>query len=239
MFDEKKVHPAVLTKEMLYRNSKTWYAESDEGAAMISQAHIDFCRKYAGNKILDFGCATGNYIVELKKLGFSCVGVDVNERYIELASKKGIEAHVINDKLPFDDKTFDTVIMFELLEHVQEPEKILEEAKRVARKNILITVPNCTDFESLRRHRLTYEHLLELDHVNFFTKQSLAALLSCYFEHFTIIETGKVYPWLFDTQSFPKNMVSILLRKIVSLMVRMKLLMPKYSVCLFAVVRLD
>lgn len=239
MLDEKKEYQAVLNKEMLYRNSKTCYAESGKGAMMISQAHIDFCRKYAGNKILDFGCATGNYIVELEKLGFACVGVDVNERYIELASKKGVEAYVINEKLPFEDRTFDTVIMFELLEHVQDPAKILEEAKRAARKNILITVPNCTDFESLRKHRLTYEHLLELDHVNFFTKQSLSVLLSRYFEHFTIIETGKVYPWLFDTQSFPKNVVSILLRKIVSLMVRMKLLTPKYSVCLFAVVRLE
>ncbi len=46
----------------------------------------------------------------------------------------------------------------------------LEEVKRVTSKNILITVPNCSDFNKLKFHGLTYEHMLEKDYVNFFTK---------------------------------------------------------------------
>lgn len=238
MPDKEMKQTFVLNKEMIYRNSRTWYAQSQNSAQTISQAHINFCRKYAGNKVLDFGCATGNYIAELKKFNFDCAGVDVNAQYVELASKKGLKAYLIDEKIPFEDKAFDTVIMFEVLEHADNPSKILEEAKRVAGKNILITVPNCTDFEELRRQRLAYEHFLELDHANFFTKDSLSALLSGYFNSFEIIENGYIYPWLFDTRDFPKAIVSILLRKTVSLMIRMELLKPLYSSSLFAVVSL-
>ena len=35
---------------------------------------------------------------------------------------------------PFEDKSFDTVILFEILEHVSRPVEILKEAKRVAKK---------------------------------------------------------------------------------------------------------
>ena len=148
-----------LTKEKIYRDSKKLYVEL-EGEKRLSKIHIDFYKQYAGKMVLDFGCATGNYCLELKKLGFECVGVDINEEYIKLAQKKGVKAHLIKDRLPFEEKSFDTVIMSELLEHVQNPGNILEQAKRVAKKNILITVPNCEVFEALKACRLTYNHFL-------------------------------------------------------------------------------
>ena len=43
---------------------------------------------------------------------------------------------------------------------------------------MLLTVPNNTEFEMLKRANLTYEHMLEEDHSNFFTKDSLSGLLS-------------------------------------------------------------
>ncbi|GAI70639.1 unnamed protein product, partial [marine sediment metagenome] len=89
------------------------------------------------------------YCLELKRLGFECVGVDINEEYIKIAREKGVEAYIVKETLPFADDFFDTVIMFELLEHVHNSDEILKEAKRVARKNILITVPDCGGFETL------------------------------------------------------------------------------------------
>lgn len=124
-----------LTREKIYRDSKTWYAKAGH-PPMFSLDRINFCLRHAGKRILDFGCATGDYCLELKRLGYDCVAVDINEEYIKIARQKGVDARLIRDKLPFDDNSFDTVIMFELLEHLQEPDKILEEAKRVAKKNI-------------------------------------------------------------------------------------------------------
>jgi len=191
---------------------------------------IAFVKRLAGKKILDFGCGYGAYSYELNKLDFKCVGVDINEEYIKIAREKGVDAHLIKDELPFNEKSFDTVIMFELLEHVQNPDKILKEAKRVARKNILITVPNCGGFETLRNYHLTYDHFLAVDHIHFFTKKDLENLLSKHFEKFKVEENepillGKVgLPWW--------------LRKLVSLLYKLKFIKTNIYYRLFAVVDL-
>ena len=124
---------AELTRDRIYRDSKNWYAQEDGGRGFSGNL-IEFCRKHAGTRILDFGCATGEYCVELKKMGFHCVGADINEGYIEIAEGKGIEAYAIKGLLPFDDNSFDTVIMFELLEHVKNPDEILKKPKGLQEK---------------------------------------------------------------------------------------------------------
>ena len=191
---------------------------------MFSVRLIHFCQQHAGKRILDFGCATGGYCLELRKLGFECVGVDISEEYIKIAQQKGVEAHLIKDCLPFNDNSFDTVIMFELLEHVEDPDRILKEAKRVAKKNILVTVPNCEGFETLRNYGLTYEHFLEMDHISFFTKDSLRELLSNHFDNFEITEEepiiiggALIHPWP--------------IRKLVTLLWRIRIL--KTKICVF------
>jgi SAM-dependent methyltransferase len=240
-----------LTKEKIYRDSKTWYAEI--GQPPFSALHINFCQRHAGKRILDFGCATGGYCLELKRLGFECVGVDINEEYIKIAREKGVEAHLIKDHLPFDDDSFETVIMFELLEHVHDPGTILKEAKRVAKKNILITVPNCENFETLRNYGLTYEHFLELGHISFFTKDSLAELLSNHFDNFEItkgepimIEGQPISPTLFAGSGFIGSILVVPLRKLITLLWRIGILKTKTSIfktkyyaCLHALITLD
>ena len=229
---------AKLTRERIYRDSKTWYGRMDQG--IFSVRLINFCRQHAGKRILDFGCATGGYCLELKRLGFECVGVDINEEYIKIAQQKGVEAHLIKDRLPFSDNSFDTVIMFELLEHVEDPDGILKEAKRVAKKNILITVPNCEGFEVLRNYGLTYEHFLELDHISFFTKDSLRDLLSNHFDNFEIseeepimIEGQPISPMLFGSSGFFGNILVVPVWKLVTLLYRIGILRTK--ICMFKI----
>jgi len=45
------------------------------------------------------------------------------------------------ENLPFEPESFDVVTCCELLEHVPEPQRVLREAVRVARKKLIITVP--------------------------------------------------------------------------------------------------
>lgn len=222
-----------LTKENIYRDSKTWYAELGK-EMRFSENHINFCQRYAGKRILDFGCATGDYCLELGRLGFECLGVDINEEYIKIARQRGVEARLIKDHLPFGDKSFDTVIIFELLEHVRNPGEILEETKRVAKKNILITVPNCKNFKTLRSYGLTYEHFLEMDHINFFTKDSLCELFSNHFDNFEITEEEPIHPWLFSSPDFPRDILVVPLRKLVTLLWRSGILKTNFYKCLWA-----
>ena len=174
----------------IFRDTKNWYLTIDP---CTSPESIDFVTRHAGNKILDLGCATGGYCSNLNNLGFKCTGIDINSEYVQKARENGIEAYIMGgNNLEFPDNSFDTVLLFEILEHADKPYEILRESKRVAKKNVLITVPNCTQFFELKSSGLTYEHILEKDHVNFFTKKDLENLISTEFKTFKVIEDDPI-----------------------------------------------
>ena len=70
---------------------------------LVSDELIDFAKRHAGKKILDLGCATGNYSLRLSSLGYDVAGVDVNPRYVEIARARGVDAHLSEGVLPFPD----------------------------------------------------------------------------------------------------------------------------------------
>jgi Methylase involved in ubiquinone/menaquinone biosynthesis len=158
---------------------------------------IDFVLDYAthGDKILDVGGGEGAYSAELIKRGFNCVNVDLNREYIRSSRARGVDSLISSaTSLALKDRSFDVVLMFETLEHIVDFERALYEAKRVARKHILITVPNCGGYERLKLLHLTYDHFLATDHVNFFTKGYLEQVLSNYFCKIEVREEEPIWP---------------------------------------------
>ena len=127
-----------MKKENIFRNTKDWYLTKSN---YTSHSLINFAVSNSGSNILDVGCATGEYCQKLNGLGFKCVGVDVNSEYITKANKNGIEAYVMSgESLDFPEDYFDTILLFEVLEHVNDPNGILKEVKRLAKK----CINNCT-----------------------------------------------------------------------------------------------
>lgn len=53
---------------------------------------LKFIGDVAGKSVLDLGCGTGHLSGELQKFGANCIGVDVSERFIELARNRYPEA---------------------------------------------------------------------------------------------------------------------------------------------------
>lgn len=187
-----------MKRDEVFRNTNTIYLNWDNYA---SAKLLRFASEYAGKRILDVGCSIGDYCRRLKALGFVCIGVDRNPKYVEKAIAKKVEAYVMDAyHLGFEDDSFDTVLMFEILEHLEKPELALKEAKRVAKKNILITTPNFSKFHQLASLKLTYYDVLEKDHVNFFTREELKILLSKISQQHVVKEEEPIYvhallPW--------------------------------------------
>ena len=173
-------------RAMVFRDTATFYHSMPE--RLVASQLMSFVKKYSAGTILDLGCATGNYSAALKELGYDVKGADVNPEYVRKSKERGIDAVVIDDTVPFPDKSFDTVICFEVIEHVPDVQKLLKEAKRLARKNVLFTTPNSEHVEELIRQGLLFEHFAELDHKNFFTQESLE---KCLTEHFTMVSVKK------------------------------------------------
>lgn len=106
-------------------------------------AEADYAWHLRGRDILDFGCFTGGRGVHwAKQYGIARLyGCDINPIYIqaasEFATRSGIpnEYKVLNDDgtLPFPDEIVDTVVTFDVLEHVDDVERSMNEMLRVLR----------------------------------------------------------------------------------------------------------
>ena len=119
------------------------------------------------------------------------------------------------------------MLIFEVLEHVADVEKLLAEAFRVARKNVLITVPNSENIEVMQENDVTYAHMLSSDHLHFFDPESLRELLERYSEDVSIERSDPIYPFWFVGRSLPFYGLKVLFR--------LGLLKPRFFSRLYAV----
>jgi SAM-dependent methyltransferase len=190
-------------------------------------AFVRFALKNAGSTVLDLGCGFGAYSGALKQAGLNCFGCDINFEFLRTAAASGLAVVNVDSLLPFRDKSFDTVLIFEVLEHVADVRKVLCEAFRVARKNVLITVPNSENIEQMKANDVTYAHMLSSDHLHFFDPESLGDLVRDYSDEVSIERSDPVYPFWFVSRSLPFYGLKFLFR--------LGLLKPRFFSRLYAV----
>lgn len=165
--------------------------------AHVAPQIIEFLRKRSGPKVLDLGCGTGGYSYRLRELGFEVTAVDRNPSYVARARSLGLNAEEApGEKLPFADDSFDTVVLVEVLEHIPDEAipALLEEVRRVARNNALLTVPDCTQHGELVAEEFMHGHFRAVDHVQFFTADSLSALLREFFPQAAVARGDPLFP---------------------------------------------
>jgi len=107
-----------------------------------------------GKRVLDLGCRSGALTRHFLE-GNSVVGLDVDVAALEKAAALGIEPVQANveDPLPFEDGSFDAVVAGELFEHLQFPDALVAEIRRVLRSDGVIvgSVPNAFRLQSRLR----------------------------------------------------------------------------------------
>ena len=97
--------------------------------------------------VLDIGCGAGVVCCELQQRGFDIVGLDYSPKILVRARSRSNGIKYIEgraENIPFPDHHFNTIIMTEMLEHVEDEQKAIAEADRVAKHKaaIIISVPN-------------------------------------------------------------------------------------------------
>ena len=101
----------------------------------------------------DIGCAEGifvKYVASLKN-GCFCVGADIARKYVEKAKVKNTKSNVDYivcdvENLPFKTGSIDLILCSEVLEHVYNYQKALNELCRVGKKQLVISFPGHSYF---------------------------------------------------------------------------------------------
>jgi SAM-dependent methyltransferase len=90
--------------------------------------------------VYDLGCGNKPYKNLICSKAENYVGVDWGNTYHN--HEMDIQAD-LNKELPIEDEVADTVVSFQVLEHLSEPKVFLRESRRILKKNgnVLITVP--------------------------------------------------------------------------------------------------
>lgn len=167
-----------------------------DGKRRVAAGHLDLALRHGGQRIHDAAAATGDYVEALLASGRDCTGSDLNQDYVDVAVGRGLPVQLSDARsLPLEDKSVDSVLLYEVLEHIAEKDvrrAVLREARRVARRAVLITTPNSTHRALLEGLGLTYEHMLDRDHKVFFDEVSLRADLDTVFDEYDLQETEDV-----------------------------------------------
>lgn len=141
----------------------------------INQERLNAILEFAGHSILDVGCGSGAYILEL--IGkYDIRGVDY-QRFPSWDEKP--ELFSISDAsnlVNYADNSVDTILSFETLEHLENPENALQEYHRVCRKNIILTVPNCEVPNGMLESGLIYKTWIDRTHIQFFDLKTIVSL---------------------------------------------------------------
>ena len=160
--------------------------------------------------VLDFGCGVGALVRALRQRGVDARGIEMEREGIAGALGEDVVPYVdLYDgslPLPFADGVFDCVTAIEVLEHVPDYRRVIDELVRVCAGRLVITVPDMAAIPICFPHGVVPWHLLESTHVNFFTRGSLEALLR---PHFAEIQFARICNFTVNGRVVPGSLAAV------------------------------
>ena len=109
-------------------------------------------------RILDAGCGAGYGSAELSRVANRVVGVDLSAEAIEFATRNYVQSNLrflraTCTALPFADRSFDLVVAFEVIEHIEDWQSLILEARRLLAPGgqFIVSTPNRNYYADSRR----------------------------------------------------------------------------------------
>lgn len=178
-------------------------------------------------KVLDVACGSGQIAGYFHSQGYKVWGIDISRKAIQKAKKLNIGEFKVADvekKLQYKSSFFDIVFLGDIIEHLFDPQHLLEETHRVLKPEgkVVISCPNM-GFWLYRWHYFktgifpnTEGHQVEpwcSGHIRFFTLKILKRLLSETGFEFSKVKglKGSKRNWTFLSNYWPEIFSPIIL----------------------------
>ncbi len=112
---------------------------------------------------LDVGCGTGLLVKNLRKFGIEAYGIEISQYALDRADKQVKPYLKFGDitKIPYEADTFDVVVTFDVLEHLERSKlrRAIDESVRVSRKYAIHKVFTNENYYLRWFHKNDFSHL--------------------------------------------------------------------------------
>jgi 2-polyprenyl-3-methyl-5-hydroxy-6-metoxy-1,4-benzoquinol methylase len=142
--------------------SRTWsashYPQEKHGLGWDHEQSLAELATMPPSRLLDVGCADGQFLARAAALGHTVTGVDFSPEDIETSRQKGFEAYVADlsqdNELVEGKRRFDTITLFQVIEHLEAPDQVFEQLGRLAEPGASLML-GCP---SSRRYTRAFKH---------------------------------------------------------------------------------
>lgn len=165
--------------------------------------------------VLDVGCNSGLLALHLRHKKCLVDGVDINQKALKIAKTRCrfvYRRDLYKSKLSLGNKKYDYIVFSDILEHLPNPDMLLEDAKKYLKADgkVLISLPNVARLELRISHLLGQFNyspgILSYDHIRFFTYDTAYKMITSL--GYNVLETKytglgqrlKILPKLFSFQ---------------------------------------
>jgi 2-polyprenyl-3-methyl-5-hydroxy-6-metoxy-1,4-benzoquinol methylase len=129
-------------------------------------------------KLFDLGVGWGHFLLTGKQLGYDVYGIEIsNYPYIYAKEDLGLPVDHI-DFFKMEPKSFDIITMWDVLEHIDNANLVIEKCSGMVNKNgfLIIQVPQIDSL--VAKLKKENWNMMGLDHVNYFSKKTITLLLN-------------------------------------------------------------
>jgi SAM-dependent methyltransferase len=164
--------------ELYQKMDPSVYESELTGRKKTASRHLEIVSQFVfGRRLLDVGCASGLFLSLAQTAGWEVSGVEPNQKLCAAAEKLvGAKGAVQCSDLEGAELTagFDVLTLWDVLEHVPKPQVFLSACRRLLRADgfLFLNVPDLNSKEARLLGRRW--PLLLPEHLNYFTRESLA-----------------------------------------------------------------
>jgi len=129
-------------------------------------------------RVLDFGCGWGQFLAAAAVFGAEAYGIDRDADRLLQARASGVTVAPSLADLPRAVRgQVDSISLFQVLEHLEEPRPVLEELRDWLRPGgvLILEVPDCTGTTGFNSEA-DYQAINPLAHINAFTPETLIGI---------------------------------------------------------------
>lgn len=170
------------------------YDEDKDATSTEFKKYLESIERHYPSKgsLLDVGAATGSFLIAARERGWQVAGVEISPFAAQTGREKGIDLRTdIVEEAGFTENSFEVITLWDVFEHLPDPEKTLSYLRTLLKPNGLL-VMNMPNADSMYA-KLAGKHwtlIIPPEHLRLFNPDNLATLLTR--NGFSMISRGSI-----------------------------------------------